>query len=749
MGIIVSKPSTFTKNADHIIKISRAAISLIPIVSSDLYFSDVSNWNQICFNFMGDPENEIEVVKFDGSSEEPAGIFSVSVRSSNSFNLGSIVIHDFDGGSLTISRSQFPQNDPTIFSLDMQFVVEIPVNPTLSASVGVEKIDLSWTPLSSIPDYSVYKRVNSGSFVRIAQGIGTSNYSDTDVIGNQIYSYYVVLDYDEDLFQSNTVSQATLSPAIPTLSKLASGNEINLSWTASSGATEYRLYKKINSGSYDSPIIITGNSYTDSVPDGQVNTYAVRAFSNFVSEMSNTVSYEPIGPLYHTLQALSEAQVKISWTPSLGAESYTIYYKEDGSANWYTITNPSNPYTAAFSQDTLYSFYVAASNQYGGQSSSTPSNVTTTFRSMILSADVTKKTYSVSPKISMENIENAVRYDLYYRPSPEISFSKIGSPVSLLSNGELSGNSPSLIENGQFIQADVVGSYTSNLGIDSLRPYMYSSYDFYIKAISSTGMTLAKSNSIKIAWGPVGKIGTGYNYFFNGIGYTVGLYQDDYYETSTAAIGVPGDPVVYTTTVTGTIGVWMKWTNPQSSDIGFDWRQYTNVYPRKLWNVESDSWEIDKDSDPIYTNKLDYAKDIHYLRFVYGYQGFGAFLTDLLTINQVQFGVGINSLHGTAPSNIVSTNVEINKNGVGTGIYEKVITWDSVPNANYYVVYMNPWGIDLGITAPLYLAATQLQGAWVKTNSFKFHSSSPSKVYIQAVFNSLGVGSPIAYAGDI
>lgn len=202
MPIVVNSPATFVKGADNIIKISREGVLGIPKVSADIYYSDISNWKEICFNFIANPENEIEVVKFKASQPEPEAVFSVSIRASNSWVLGSIVIHDFDGGRLPIFANEFPEDASLDFNL--QFPVETPVSPVLSVVSGVSN-SLSWTPLSSIPDYQIWKKTGAGAFVLIESGHDTNSYIDTSVVNGTSYSYYVVLEFDELFYQSNTV----------------------------------------------------------------------------------------------------------------------------------------------------------------------------------------------------------------------------------------------------------------------------------------------------------------------------------------------------------------------------------------------------------------------------------------------------------------------------------------------------------------------------------------------------------------
>ena len=326
---------------------------------------------------MGDPENEIEVVKFDGSIEEPVGIFSVSIRSSNVFRLGSIVIHDFDGGCLTISSSDFPQDDTSLI-FNINFPIEIPVSPALTSSVGIESVNLSWTPLSTMPDYQIWKKIGSGSFVKIVPNHNTNSYTDSDVVGNQTYSYYVVLEFDEDLYTSNIVQQVTASPLSPTLSRMGADNSsVDLSWTASSGATSYRIYKKALNGSYGSPIIVSGTTFNESIVADDYFTYKVTAVDNFQSPDSNEVIAAPISNFSFSLQSLIGAQVSVTRTVASNATAYTLFYKKTANPTYLSVINPTNPYTGQYSGLTDYSYYMTAENSEGYSSTTSVQTLVT------------------------------------------------------------------------------------------------------------------------------------------------------------------------------------------------------------------------------------------------------------------------------------------------------------------------------------------------------------------------------------
>jgi hypothetical protein len=101
-------PSTFT--------LDKSLLAALPLVSSDTYFSNQSNWNKIVLSFKSATGNQNEVVVFDATSATPTGTFLVSLKARDVFDIIKIDIYDFDSGSMVIPASQLTVSE---FKIDM------------------------------------------------------------------------------------------------------------------------------------------------------------------------------------------------------------------------------------------------------------------------------------------------------------------------------------------------------------------------------------------------------------------------------------------------------------------------------------------------------------------------------------------------------------------------------------------------------------------------------------------------------
>jgi hypothetical protein len=125
-------------------------------------------------------------------------------------------------------------------------------------------------------------------------------------------------------------------PAAPTgLIATPSNVQISLSWTGSADATSYNVYRGTTAGGEASTPIATGLSVTSYVNTGLTNGtpyfYRVAAVNaKGTSPMSDEVSATPAANIAPTkpsdlIAVPGNEQISLSWSVSLGADSYSVY----------------------------------------------------------------------------------------------------------------------------------------------------------------------------------------------------------------------------------------------------------------------------------------------------------------------------------------------------------------------------------------------------------------------------------------
>ena len=171
---------------------------------------------------------------------------------------------------------------------------------TVSMTVQAEALNITRQPVDYVgaagskASFTVEAEGEGLSYQWYVKNPGSSRFSKSSITkasysvtlteansGRQLYC--VVSDAYGNKAQTNTVSM-TLKAApfgAPVLKSATAGADgITVTWGAVSGATAYRVYRRIGSGGWEGLKDVTGTTYTDSaVTSGTTYTYTVKAYN--------------------------------------------------------------------------------------------------------------------------------------------------------------------------------------------------------------------------------------------------------------------------------------------------------------------------------------------------------------------------------------------------------------------------------------------------------------------------------------
>jgi fibronectin type 3 domain-containing protein len=166
------------------------------------------------------------------------------------------------------------------------------------------------------------------------------------------------------------------APSAPTGLTATAGNaQVNLAWTAVSGATGYYVKRSVSSGAEVQIAAQSGTSYTDSaVANGTKYFYVVSAYNSYGSSPNSAeVNATPVAPQPPAaptglVATPGNAQVALTWTASTGATSYNVK-RSMTSGGPYTTLVPSPTVTnftdTGLTNNTKYFYVVSAANAGG------------------------------------------------------------------------------------------------------------------------------------------------------------------------------------------------------------------------------------------------------------------------------------------------------------------------------------------------------------------------------------------------
>ncbi len=209
----------------------------------------------------------------------------------------------------------------------------------LTATAGNAQASLTWSASSGATSYNVKRAtINGGPYTPIAVSTSTA-FTDTPLANGTTY-YYVVSAANSAGESANSAQvgatpQAPVVPPSPpgSLTATAGNAQASLTWSASSGATGYKVKRSVTSGGpYTFIAAPTATSYTDtSLANGTTYYYVVSA-ANSAGEGADSgeVGATPQAPVVpplapgNLLATAGNAQASLTWSASSGATSYNV-----------------------------------------------------------------------------------------------------------------------------------------------------------------------------------------------------------------------------------------------------------------------------------------------------------------------------------------------------------------------------------------------------------------------------------------
>jgi len=188
----------------------------------------------------------------------------------------------------------------------------------------------------------------------------------------------------------DSISWPTVPAAPTSLTATAGNGQVSLSWSASSNATSYVVYRATTAGGEGAAPIATGitsTTYTNSgLTNGTTYYYKVAAVNSIgTSGQSNEASAKPgaapSAPTGLTATA-GTAQVALAWSATSGASSYNAYRSTtvggEGSTAIATGITSTTYTNTGLTNGTTYFYKVAAVNSFGTSGQSNEASATPT-----------------------------------------------------------------------------------------------------------------------------------------------------------------------------------------------------------------------------------------------------------------------------------------------------------------------------------------------------------------------------------
>ena len=293
-------------------------------------------------------------------------------------------------------------------SVDLAINDSLPAAPSnLEASVSAASVSLSWDAVSAADSYKVYR---DGALL---SSVSTESFSQSNLDdGTYLYEVASVNEYGESADRASiSVSVSASAPEAPTdLRASLSGSSVVLSWSTVSNASGYEVYRdgnllaSIDTHSFSQNNLADG-TYLYEV--ASINDYGVSADKASISVNISVDQSPPAAPSDLTA-SVSASSVNLNWSAVDEASSYRVY-RDDS----LLVTVSSNSFSESELADGLYTYEVAAVNEYGESADRASVSVSVSTPPPTAPANITSWVIGANVSLSWSTVADATSYKVY------------------------------------------------------------------------------------------------------------------------------------------------------------------------------------------------------------------------------------------------------------------------------------------------------------------------------------------------
>ena len=317
----------------------------------------------------------------------------------------------------------------------------------LTVMEGSEENTIDWREVAGAT-YNLYWSTSPGvttSNEKI-EGITSSEYTHTGLVNGTTYYYAVTSNHvcgESGLSAevSGTPQAAGLPPEQPpNVAATAEDAEVSVSWDSVQGATSYNIYWDTSPGvtTTDTSFINVTSPYVhDSLANGTTYYYVVTAVNSFGESLTSSevdatpqASGSPPSSPDNVSAAAGDAEVAVSWDPSVDATSYDIYWSTTSPVTKAgydgVFSGVTSPYDHLnLTNGTTYYYVVTATNGYGESDISVEVNATpqAAIAAPLPPASIDALAGNGEVTVSWSSSADAASYNLYWATTPGVTTS--------------------------------------------------------------------------------------------------------------------------------------------------------------------------------------------------------------------------------------------------------------------------------------------------------------------------------------
>lgn len=393
-------------------------------------------------NFGTNPADNI-LVLVKGSTETLC-----TISSSTAAQLKASIPVNLTEGTYTVKVSVGGANATySGFAVTKPDLPAAPVNLSMTAA-SISSTTFGWSSVAKVTGYHVYRSVNNTDYTKLTGStININNFTDSGLTAGTTYYYKVTaVNITGESVRSNALIVMTVPNAPQMVSEgTVTSNSIPISWSATTGASAYNVYRSTNGTDYS--IVngsgVVGTTYSDSgLTSGTTYYYKVTA-ANASGESGKSSAVSAItltdAPLVPSTVATTFNSIDLSWTGVARANGYNVY-RSTALAGPYSFLGTTTAGVLTYKntglvQGTTYYYKLTAKNSAGTESEySAVLNAATKTEAGVPNAPTASVITKTSLQLSWASVDATTGYNVY-RSADGTTYTKINSsgPVATTS----------------------------------------------------------------------------------------------------------------------------------------------------------------------------------------------------------------------------------------------------------------------------------------------------------------------------
>lgn len=287
---------------------------------------------------------------------------------------------------------------------------------------------ITWSAVNGATSYRVERATVSngkvGKFSKLTT-VAKTTYNDTSVSSGKTYVYRIV-SVNGKVESLNSLEYKNVYLANAKITSIKNSyTGATITWNAVAGASNYRIYRMVEGGSWARIANVSGSktSYTDT---GAINNqkvfYAVRAENNNYLSGYKGYGYKFLAAPQITVKSNTNS-IQLSWSKVSGAKTYYVYRKAPGEKSWKKLAALSGTTykdtNVKYNTNYTYTVKCGDGSQYSGYN---PGIVYT----LLTPPQVSGLGNCASGiKVSWKKVSGATSYRVYRRLSGSTSWTRL------------------------------------------------------------------------------------------------------------------------------------------------------------------------------------------------------------------------------------------------------------------------------------------------------------------------------------